>query len=175
MAISAATRSAPSPRPPFLSRDIDSSKSVGRAAWALARNRLLPEDDAADLVRRNWPADRGALNLISRTATAPASMTQTGWAAELSGTDTGPSYVASLSGATGALAARAMNLSLAGIASLNLPTGSSLGTSSSWISEGGAIGVGQGSINKAVLGPIKKVGIIEVTSRELLEGSAGQA
>src|SRR5262249_12273479 len=101
---------------PFLPSDIDRSRAVSRAAVALAFNRARPEEDAGDIIRRTWPQDRAALELVSRTATAPATTTTTTWATELTtGTQTAIAFIAQLGGAAAALIPRGLGLDLSGI------------------------------------------------------------
>src|SRR5215207_733292 len=56
-----------------------------RAVLASARSLYHPGDDPADEAVRTWPEDK-ITPILTRAATASATMTTTGWAAELATT-----------------------------------------------------------------------------------------
>src|SRR3954462_15114886 len=70
-------------RPDFAARG-KPSDSIVRAVLASARF-AYGGDDPASIASRLWPEDRN-VPIILRAATAPATMTTTGWAPELAAT-----------------------------------------------------------------------------------------
>src|SRR4051812_44085290 len=85
------------PEPRFLPSDPrpDSSRalalSVTRACTAAVLNQILSPNEGRGerILKETWPSDHRALAIVTRAATAPATTTTAGWAAELS--VTGPS------------------------------------------------------------------------------------
>jgi hypothetical protein len=58
-------------------------RSLARAGLAATHATLDGSKHADAIVRRVWPNDRFATQLVTRTASTPAQTTQAGWAAEL--------------------------------------------------------------------------------------------
>jgi hypothetical protein len=117
-----------------------------------------------DIARSFWPQDRGTHGVIERAASAPAMTNVTNWATELGASATA-AFLGSLSQtASGALFSAAPQFSLTGLSTMHLPRASSMGATA-WVLEGGPVGVPQGVTASPVLGPIKKIGIVESITR----------
>lgn len=148
----------------------------------LPRDRLLPRAVAAHCVaaargpgvfpgkicQQFWPRDAASLMLIERSATAPATTTTAGWAAELAAHAIA-SFVGSLQDSAAAkLIMAGQRFEMPGVATITLPRASSTG-GSSWVLEGAPVPVVQATIAGPQLGPPKKLAIIEAVSREIAD------
>ena len=82
------------------------------------------------ILREYWPRDTVAMTLFERSASAPATTTVTGWAAEVAATAV-TAFIASLKDSAAAvLITRAPKVDLTGAARVNLPSVSAQGGAS---------------------------------------------
>jgi hypothetical protein len=157
---------------PFTPSDIPAVKLLIRAvaAHAVAAARG-PSVSPGEISRQFWGRDAATFALIERAATAPATTVTAGWAAELAAKATG-AFIGNLQdSAAAALIGAAPRFTMSGIYTLALPRASSTG-GAAWVGEGSPIVIPQAAFVAApTLGPVKKVAIAEVITRELSEAS----
>jgi hypothetical protein len=68
--------------------------SLSRASLAIARAAMDKSVQASDLARRSWPNDRTAVEIVTRAASSPATLSNPTWAGALAATAT--AYLAAL-------------------------------------------------------------------------------
>lgn len=162
---------------PFLPSDIPADQTLVRAmtAHALAFARRRPPEEAQAIARATWERDIGVRALLTRSATAPADTSTSGWASQLAGRAVG-SFISSLApqSAAAQLIEAGTKVNLDGIATVTVPW-SSTNPQPAFVAEGGAIPVGQGVFTGATIGPPSKLAVIEAFTRELAEHSADAA
>jgi hypothetical protein len=159
--------SRPFPLPADLPQDRLFPRLVLAHAVAAARG---AGTNPSDVAREYWPTDRSTLDLVERGATTPATMADSAWAGPISPSPVG-SFLAALGDrGAAALMARGGRFSLAGIHQLNLPRASATGAPQ-WIGEGAVAPVAQATIVTTALGPVKKLSLLEVITREISEAS----
>jgi hypothetical protein len=156
---------------PFLPSDLPADKLLIRAvaAHAVAAARG-PGESPDQIARQFWPRDAATHALIQRAATAPATTVTAGWAAELAIRTTGGFIASLLDSAAAALIGAAPRFTMSGIYTVALPRATSTG-GAAWIGEGSPIVIPQGALVAPLLGPVKKIAIAEVITRELSEAS----
>ena len=157
---------------PFTPSDIPADKLVIRAvaAHAVAAARG-PSVSPGEISRQFWPRDAATHALIERAATAPATTVTAGWAAELAARATGAFIGSLLDSAAAALIGASPRFAMNGIYTLALPRPSSTTGGAAWIGEGSPIVIPQAALVAPLLGPVKKLAIAEVITRELSEAS----
>ena len=173
-----ATALAPRDPKPFLPRDLKPDGLLVRAVTAHVLAARRPDQTAADIVRSAWgrePSHQAVLALVERSATAPGMTTVPTWAQELAVQAVG-SFLADLrESAAARLFGLAPRASLQGIASLALPRATSTGTPA-WVAEAAPAPVAQAVFSGAsVLGPQRKLMLVESFSRELSESTPENA
>jgi len=146
-------------------------RSVTRAATAALLNRIRsPHDGQGERVLAEcWPADRNALAILTRAATAPATTTTAGWAAELALATTAGVFLSSLpESAASRLFAAGLMLPLDGVASIKVPYAAATPSlAPSIVAEGAPIPVRQAGITTVTLGPIRKLAVLTALTNEL--------
>jgi len=165
--------SAPSPRDLGLRRQV--ATSLARAILATARA-SFSNDSAERVVRQLFPRDQEALRIITRAATAPASLTTSGWSPEL-GQNVISDLMVSLGPASAGseLLRRATVLSLERYASVTVPSLVASATNASFIGEGQAIPIKMLDTSKSVkLSPRKFATGFSLT-REIVQSSNAEA
>ena len=160
---------------------VEQSRSVVRACTAAILHYIRGPHQSAGpeaILDATWPGDRTARAIVTRAATAPASTTQSGWAAELAINATG-SFLASLSIASAAaqLFTNAVRLSLDGVATIRLPyVAPTAGIAPPFIGEGLPGPVRQASLGSAItLGPARKMLVLTALTNELNDHSVPNA
>jgi HK97 family phage prohead protease len=120
-------------------------------------------------------AIRGVHDWFTRAASAPATMTTTGWAAELARVQYGEFFDILLpAGIYAPLSAKGFRATLGTAATLSMPTRSTTPqVSGSFIAEGAPIPVRQAAFLPVTIG-LKKMGIIVSYTREIAEHSTPQ-
>jgi hypothetical protein len=163
--------SAASPPRPIVPSDISADRIFVRAvaAHCVAAARG-PSASPSEISRQFWPRDAATHALIERAATAPATTVTAGWAAELAARATGAFIGSLLDSAAAALIGASPRFAMNGIYTLALPRASSTG-GAAWIGEGSPIVIPQAALVAPLLGPVKKLAIAEVITRELSEAS----
>ena len=116
-----------------------------------------------------WPGDRHALAILTRAATAPATTTTAGWAAELAVTTTANAFLGSLSpSAASRLFAAGLVLPLDGVAALRVPyQAATPSLAPSLVAEGAPIPVRQAALTTVTLGPTRKLATIVGMTNEI--------
>jgi hypothetical protein len=154
----------------------DPSRALIRSATAMVMREIRgpTHGSAEQILEKMWPRDSHALAVL-RASTSPATMTTTGWAAELVPKVT-TDFVSGLQlrSAFAALAARGLQLSLEGIGTILIPhavSNAALG----FVAEGAPAPVLQRTLANATLGPAKKIAGIAVLTNELAEHSIPNA
>lgn len=114
-------------------------------------------------------------HIITRAATAPATTTTAGWAAELAATGEGAWFNAIMAGSIfQPVAGRGMNITLGRYAQISMPTRAATPTiAGSFVAEGAPIPVRQAAFTAVVLG-LKKMAVITSYTREIAEHSTPQ-
>ena len=150
-------------------------RSVTRAATAALLNQIhSPHAGRGERVLAEcWPADRNALAILTRAATAPATTTTAGWAAELSVATTASAFLSSLPASDASrLFAAGLMLPLDGVASINVPYAAATPSlAPSIVVEGAPIPVRQAGFTTLTLGPIRKLAVLTELTNELGEHS----
>jgi len=159
---------------PFLPSDLPADKILVRAATAYAVAAAQgPGERPERIAREFWPRDSATLSLIERAATAPATTTTAGWAAELAGR-AAASFVGSLQESAAArLIAASTTYAMPGVATITLPRTATV--SGAFVAEGAPIPVAQAVITGPTLGPPKKLAVVEAITRELAEATPDDA
>jgi len=159
----------PAQRPFPLPGDIRATKL--RPFWRAAAAQVLGEAEAGSSAYRelakHWP------NMTTRAATLPATTTQSGWASQLAGgikvadvlSDLAPRSAAAILFERGAL------IDMSGVTIVNIPV-PSVTLVPSFIQEGSPIPVGQDTLAATVLGPPRKLVLIQAFTSELSRLSA---
>jgi capsid protein len=129
------------------------------------------------IARDRW-ADDQVVPLLLRAATAPAALTDAGWAGTLARQVVGD-FVSSLQpiSAAAKLFAAAPSASLDGVATISFPKRASPIAASDvmWVSEAGVVPVKKYPITGVQLGPTKKLGVIVAATRQLMESSSAES
>jgi HK97 family phage major capsid protein len=143
--------------------------SLSRAAVALGDRVFETKLSVADALRqRSWGGDRLA-GVLTRAASTPAALTQTGWAAELGRVSQQFLRTLTPMSAAAALLDKCLSLSFGGDARITLPN-IAPGTAH-WVAEGAPIRVPQmPTVVGQSLTPAKLATIVELT-REMMESS----
>lgn len=126
---------------------------------------------AAQIAKARWGDDRETIETIERTAVVPTSTTTSGL------TNTAVLDLVSLLGpvsASSQLFSRAIQASFDGVTSITVPTVLTSPTGFAFIAQGAPIPIRQMSFSAPTL-TTKKVGAGWVMTRELMEGSNGEA
>ena len=120
----------------------------------------------------DYEATRGVVEWRTRTATAPATTTTAGWAAELAVTGQGAWFNALMAGSIfDPVSARGMNVTLGRYATISMPTRAATPTiAGSFVAEGAPIPVRQAAFTTVSLG-LKKMAVITSYTREIAEHS----
>jgi HK97 family phage major capsid protein/HK97 family phage prohead protease len=148
------------------------------AIKTVARATFKPDDQVAlQLYGQNadWEITKGVHEWYMRAATAPATTTTTGWAAELATTMYGD-YIESLmpGGIYGPLSGRGFRATLGRYAQISMPTRAATPTvAGSFVAEGAPIPVRQAAFTPITLG-LKKMAVIVSYTREIAEHSTPQ-
>jgi hypothetical protein len=127
-------------------------------------------------VRSRWPKDEEALRIVTKGATAAATTTTTGWAAELA-----VNHVSELLIALGPISAgsellrRSTVLSLERYRSVSVPSLVASATNASFIQEGTPIPIRQLDTSKSVVLSPRKLATGFVLSREIVQSSNAEA
>ena len=154
---------------------MEAMATLTRSVLVAANSKLNPNEVTASFVRRHW--GDGELERIApvlRAASAPATTSQPGWAAELAQTTT-LAFLANLVplSAGADLLSRALSLSFDGAAVINIPNVST--PVCDFVGQGAPIPVVSGTSGvQASLSPAKLAAIVVVTS-ELLASSNAEA
>lgn len=125
--------------------------------------------------RGDWEVTKGVHEWYIRAATAPATTTTTGWAAELAMTNYGEFFNSLMPGGIyGPLSARGFRATLGRYAQLSMPTRAATPTvAGSFVQEGSPIPVRQAAFTAVTLG-LKKMAVIVSYTREIAEHSTPQ-
>jgi HK97 family phage prohead protease len=123
----------------------------------------------------DYEATKGIVEWRTRAATAPATTTTTGWAAELAVTGQGAWFNAVMAGSIlQPVSSRAMNVTLGRYAQISMPTRATTPTiAGSFVQEGAPIPVRQAAFTTVTLG-LKKMAVITSYTREIAEHSTPQ-
>src|SRR5215216_1046618 len=163
-------------RPDFSARSRPADH-LFRAVLAEARARYdLGLRGAARIAASCWPDDKATEFLITRAATAPATSTTSGWAAELARSAVAD-LIVSLGPASAAseLLRRAMVLSFDNSAQINVPAIVSVAADSPFFAEGSPIPIRQFVIGAGATLVLKKFGVGFSLTRETIEHSTPAA
>ena len=122
--------------------------------------------------RGDFEATKGVHEWITRAATAPATTTTAGWAAELAITGQGQWFNAIMAGSIfQPVSARGMSITLGRNAQISMPTRQATPTiAGSFVAEGAPIPVRQAAFTAVTLG-LKKMSVITSYTREIAEHS----
>jgi hypothetical protein len=141
-----------------------------RAMLAVVLAAIKSENGTAEAVAvKAWPGDQVTRMLVTRAASAPASLGVAGWASELVPNIVG-AFVAGIAPQSAAvqLFELAIKIDMTGLGTVSIPRASPGGPQPAWISEGGPIPVAQPNFLPGnVLGPPKKLAFIEALTNEL--------
>ena len=120
----------------------------------------------------DFEATKGIVEWRTRAATAPATTTTTGWAAELAVTGQGQWFNALMAGSIfQPVSSRGMNITLGRYAQISMPTRASTPTiAGSFVAEGAPIPVRQAAFTPVTIG-LKKMAVITSYTREIAEHS----
>jgi HK97 family phage major capsid protein/HK97 family phage prohead protease len=120
----------------------------------------------------DYEVTKGVFEWRQRAATAPATTTTTGWAAELAITGQGAWFNAIMAGSIFLpVAARGMNVTLGRYNQISMPTRQATPTiAGSFVAEGAPIPVRQAAFTAVTIGP-KKMAVITSYTREIAEHS----
>ncbi|HJQ61186.1 MAG TPA: phage major capsid protein [Vineibacter sp.] len=120
----------------------------------------------------DFEATKGIVEWRTRAATAPATTTTAGWAAELAVTGQGAWFNALMAGSIfQPVASRGMNITLGRYAQISMPTRQATPTvAGSFVAEGAPIPVRQAAFTAVTLG-LKKMAVITSYTREIAEHS----
>lgn len=125
--------------------------------------------------RGDFEATKGVHEWFTRAATAPATTTTAGWAAELAQTGYGAWFDMLMAGSIfQPVAARGMSITLGRYGQISMPTRAATPTvAGSFVAEGAPIPVRQAAFTTVTLGP-KKMAVISSYTREIAEHSTPQ-
>jgi len=165
-------------RPPFLPSDIDAGRSLIRAMTALSlssMNWAKLEEPAESIAERAWPRDRAALSII-RAAVPPMSTSSSG----ISALQPNPiaAFVSGLQmqSAASRLFAAGITVDLNGVYTVSIPRAdASTSPPPVFVGEGAPIPVGQPVVSSGVVGPARKMALIESLTNWLADASAPTA
>jgi hypothetical protein len=122
------------------------------------------------VARSLWADDEVTLAVLQRAAVSPASTTVSGWASQLAATSVAD-FVESLKpqSAAAALIARCLKVPLNGSSTVTIPrrSGAPASVDAAWVEEGAPAPVIQYSLSGGTLGPMRKMVLITVVTREL--------
>ena len=123
----------------------------------------------------DWEVTKGVFDWRMRAATAPATTTTAGWAAELAVTGQGEWFNALMAGSIfQPVASRGMNITLGRYNQISMPTRAATPTvAGSFVAEGAPIPVRQAAFTAVTLG-LKKMAVITSYTREIAEHSTPQ-
>lgn len=164
-------------RPFPLPQDISATlaRSVSRAATATVLREIgWPNNGSAeDILRKAWPGDGRALAILQRAATAPATTTTAGWAAELAVIGTVDAFFQNLQQSAAArLFAACLRLPLDGYGSIKVPFAAATPSlSPSFVQEGAPIPVRQAAINATVSLASRKMAVLTALTNDLADHS----
>jgi hypothetical protein len=123
------------------------------------------------VAKSRWPDDEVTLRLLTRATSTPASTTGSGWADTLA-TAVVADFVASLAplSAAAALLARGIQVPLAGKKTVSIPrAGVAAANGAAWVEEGAPAPVVQYTLAANTLGPMHKLALNTVLTRETVE------
>lgn len=162
-------------RPDYSAAGARPAVHLERACFASALAVITKGFDTS-IAKQRW-SDDAVVPLLLKAATAPASLTDAGWAGMLAREVVGD-FIASLQplSAAAKLFAAAPSASLDGVASISFPKRANAIAASDvlWVAEGAPIPVKRYSITGATLGPAKKLGVMVAASRQLMESDAAE-
>lgn len=170
-------QTAPARRPFPLPQDIgaEAARSVTRAATAALLNQILSPNEGRGerILKETWPSDHRALAIVTRAATAPATTTTAGWAAELSVVGPSAAFLVNLPvSAASQLFARSLQLPLDNVASIKVPyPAATPSLAPSFVAEGAPIPLRQASVTTVTLGPSRKLAVLTALTNEIAEHS----
>jgi hypothetical protein len=149
-----------------------------RAAYAECLAAMTPYGGktAAQIAKEQWPDDAATPRLLTKGAVNPATTGTASWAGSLA-IDATTDFVATLAPASAAARLRnaGMKVSLTGENSVKLPRRNAApATNIAWVPEGGAIPVGQYSLDAVQVGPACKLAGIAVLTRAMIIDANGQ-
>jgi HK97 family phage major capsid protein/HK97 family phage prohead protease len=123
----------------------------------------------------DYEVTRGVVEWRTRAATAPATTSTAGWAAELAVTGQGEWFNAVMAGSIFApVAARGMSVTLGRYAQISMPTrNAAITIAGSFVAEGAPIPVRQAAFTPVTIG-LKKMAVITSYTREIAEHSTPQ-
>ena len=156
---------------PFLPSDLRADRARSspliRAALAVALSDPMT-GGAQSVVRQRWDNDAAALEILARSASAPANTTTSTWAGALAHTAVAE-FIASLTeSATAKLIAAAQRVSLDGVQSTTFPRRQGAPSGAiPWVGEGGAIPVKQYALEGVTVGPARKLASIAALTSEV--------
>ena len=145
------------------------------AATTVAYIKRMPVEMALAELYGNYgdfEATKGIVEWRTRAATAPATTTTAGWAAELAVTGQGAWFNAIMAGSIfQPVSARGMSITLGRYAQISMPTRQATPTiAGSFVAEGAPIPVRQAAFTAVTLG-LKKMAVITSYTREIAEHS----
>lgn len=152
--------------------DAEAVDVLCRAALAVAHGKINPATPARDFVRTRWGSgDEGrSVEMLVRAASAPASTSAAGWAAELTQLSYALLRVLAPVSAGAALLQRGIQLDFGRSAAISLPTVAP--GLCSFVGPGSAIPVQPFTSSGPQISPRKLATIVELTSELLQSGSA---
>lgn len=165
-----ATRTEPRHSLPLTPSDVRGDRCLTRAVTAFVCAAVERTSPAA-VARAAWPRDEATRILIARAASTVAQTSQVHWAQELAAKSVAEFVGALTDSAGAALLNAAAKYDLAGRIQVSLPKAVSTGAAA-WILEGAPIPVPQANLTAPILGPPKKLAIIETITREVAESGA---
>lgn len=166
----------PERRPFPLPQDIAGEvvRSTVRACTAAVLNPIrYPNAGRGEkILVETWPSDHRAMAILTRAATAPATTTTTGWAAELAVTTTVGAFLSSLpQSAASRLFAAGLQLPLSGAAQVKVPyQAATPSLAPSFVAEGAPIPVRQPALTTVTIGP-RKMAVLTALTNEIAEHS----
>jgi hypothetical protein len=166
----------PAPRPADLGLRRQVATPLVRAVLAYARAGVTPDRNPERVARSLWPRDEATLALVTRAATAPATLTTTGWSPEL-GQNVVSDLMVSLGPASAGseLLRRCTVLSLERYASITVPALVASATNAEFIGEGAPIPIRQLDTSKSVKLSPRKFATGFALSREIIVSSNAEA
>ena len=170
-------KSMPAPRPVDLGLRRQIATPLVRAILATAHASHRGGDRNVErIVRQLWPRDEATLAIVTKTASAPATTTTTGWSAEL-GQNVISELLVSLGPASAGseLLRRATVLSLDRFHSIQVPALVASAANASFIQEGQPVPIRQLDTSKSVKLEPRKLATGFVLSREIIESGNAEA
>jgi hypothetical protein len=159
----------------------DPSRALARSVVRAGLAALLAEIShgaSPAIAEKSWPGDGNAVRILTKAATAPATTTTAGWAAELSVPGATAAFFQNLQveSAAAHLFAAAIRLPLEGSSTLKIPfAGPTPTLSPSFTAEGAPIPVRQALLATVQLGPARAMRVIATMTNEIADYSVSIA